>query len=200
MAAAHITRDSAERLAVHDGSGRPGQYRGGPEDQRIRGVQDLYAQAEAARKQSQALAGRLQATQHKASENWQLIRAAWTRAEEMRVRWLAGHSDPDRLRYWAYARLQARMASMPVIEQAKGILMARYGWREDQAFEALRRVSQRENIKVRDLAACIVARATRSAPARRRPARAASTPPRGAGEFAPRADSRGAKNRHRASA
>jgi AmiR/NasT family two-component response regulator len=31
------------------------------------------------------------------------------------------------------------MASMPVIEQAKGILMAQYGWPEEQAFDALRR-------------------------------------------------------------
>ena len=48
-------------------------------------------------------------------------------AEEIRVRWLAGHSDPDWLRCSAYVRLQARMASMPVIEQAKGIFMAQWG-------------------------------------------------------------------------
>jgi AmiR/NasT family two-component response regulator len=61
------------------------------------------------------------------------------------------------------------MASMPVIEQAKGILMAQYGWPEEQAFDALRRASQRENMKVRDLAASIVARTVRSAPARGMP-------------------------------
>jgi hypothetical protein len=54
---------------------------------------------------------------------------------------------------------------MPVIERAKGIIMAQYGWPEDQAFDALRRASQRENIKVRDLAAEIVAKTARSAPA-----------------------------------
>jgi len=167
MAAAHSMCDSANRLAGHHGSGQPGQCPGGPDEQRVRGTHDLYAQAEAARKQSQALAGQLQATQHKANENWRLIRAAWNRAEEIRVSWLADHSDPDRLRYSAYARLEARLASMPVIEQAKGILMAQYGWPEERAFDALRRASQRENVKVRDLAASVVARAVRSAPARR---------------------------------
>ena len=167
MAMVHTMGDSAKRLAGQDGSGRPSQRPGGPEKQRVRGTHDLYTQAEAARTQSQALAGRLQATQHKASENWQLIRAAWNRAEQIRVRWLADHSDPDRLRYSAHARLQARMASMPVIEQAKGIIMARHGWSEEQAFDALRRASRRENVKVRDLAASIVARTVRSAsPAR----------------------------------
>jgi AmiR/NasT family two-component response regulator len=39
--------------------------------------------------------------------------------------------------------LRARLASLPVIEQAKGILMARYGWPGDLAFEVLRRVSRR---------------------------------------------------------
>ena len=163
-------------------------------------VHELYAQALAARKQARHLAAELAESRRRTRENLQRIQDAWSRTARLQARRQESCTDPDRLRYSAYARLQARLASMPVIEQAKGILMARYGWREDQAFEALRRVSQRENIKVRDLAACIVARATRSAPARRRPARAASTPPRGAGEFAPRADSRGAKNRHRASA
>lgn len=101
MAAGHITRDSAIRPAGHDGSGRPSHGPGDTDDQRVRGAHDLYAQAEAARKQSQALAAQLQATQHKASETWQLIGAAWNRAEGIRVRWLAGHSDPDRLRHWA---------------------------------------------------------------------------------------------------
>jgi ANTAR domain-containing protein len=58
--------------------------------------------------------------------------------------WLGGSPGADRLRYSAYARLQARLASMPVIEQAKGIIMAHCGWPEDQAFDALRRASQRE--------------------------------------------------------
>jgi hypothetical protein len=43
--------------------------------------------------------------------------------------------------------------------------MAQCGWPEDQAFDALRRASQRENIKVRDLAAKIVATTAQSAAA-----------------------------------
>jgi hypothetical protein len=125
---------------------------------------DLYAQAEAARLQSRRLVRQLRATQRKADENWQHIQASWGQTQHIRALRLAARTDPDWLRHWAYARMQARLASMPVIEQAKGIIMAQCGWSEDQAFDALRRASQRENIKVRDLAAKIVARAC-SAPA-----------------------------------
>jgi AmiR/NasT family two-component response regulator len=47
-----------------------------------------------------------------------------------------------------------------VIEQAKGVLMAQAGCRPDEAFDILRRASQRTNVKVRDLAADIVERAS----------------------------------------
>ena len=161
-------------------------------------LHDLYAQAEAARKQSRLLAGQLHATERKARKNWQLILDAWDRAELIQADRQAARNDPDRLRYSAYARLQARLASMPVIEQAKGIIMAKYGWPEDQAFDALRRASQRENIKVRDLAASIVDQA-RSAPARRR-AGTASTAARSGRERLPKADSGGSRDRFRASA
>jgi len=43
-----------------------------------------------------------------------------------------------------------------VIEQAKGIIMAQNGCRPEEAFDLLRRASQRSNIKVRELAAQIV--------------------------------------------
>jgi AmiR/NasT family two-component response regulator len=59
------------------------------------------------------------------------------------------------------ARLQAQLASMPVIEQAKGVLMARQGCDADQAFELLRRASQRSSVPVRDLAEQIVKNAER---------------------------------------
>jgi len=163
-------------------------------------VHDLYAQARAARKQAQLLAGELQESRRRIAENLQLIQRAWGETARLQAKRRAFHADQDRLRYSAYARLQTRLASMPVIEQAKGILMAQYGWPEDRAFAALRQVSQRENVKVRDLAAGIVARAVRSAPAQRRRAGAASTAPRGAGEFVPQADSGGAKSRYRVSA
>jgi ANTAR domain len=81
---------------------------------------------------------------------------------------------PDR----AYARLQARLASMPVIEQAKGIIMAQTGCGPDEAFDLLRKASQRGNIPVRELSAGLVRQAAEvrlagdpgpgPAPARRR--------------------------------
>jgi ANTAR domain len=160
-------RESSRRVAGEDGPGRLGQRPDGHDERRVRDRRALYAQALAAREQSVLLAGRLQATQRKTGENWQLIQDAWGRVEQIRARRLAARSGTDRLRYSAYARMQARLASMPVIEQAKGIIMARYGWPEDQAFDALRRASQRQNIKVRDLATIIVAGAARPAPARR---------------------------------
>jgi hypothetical protein len=120
-------------------------------------LHELYAQAQAMRRQSRLLAERLWAIRCQIQETLQLIQAARSRERQIRELWLATHTQPERLRHSAYARLQARMDSMPVIEQAKGIIMAQYGWPEDQAFAALRWVSQRENMKVRDLAARIVA-------------------------------------------
>jgi len=54
------------------------------------------------------------------------------------------------------ARLHAQAATMPVIEQAKGVLMAQQGCGEDEAFDLLRRASQRSNTPVRVLAERIV--------------------------------------------
>ena len=53
--------------------------------------------------------------------------------------------------------LRAALESRPVIDQAKGVLVARHGCTPDKAFELLARASQRENRKVRDLAADVVA-------------------------------------------
>jgi hypothetical protein len=159
---------------------------------------DLYAQAEAARKRSMLLVRQFRATKRKAMENWQLVEAAWSQNEQIRARRVAARTDPEWLRYSAYARLQAQLASLPVIEQAKGIIMARYGWSEDQAFDALRRASQRENIKVRDLAASIVARTARSAP--RRPSGPASTTMRSGVQRGRRTGSGDSHDSYRASA
>jgi hypothetical protein len=57
----------------------------------------------------------------------------------------------------AFARLRAQLASQPVIDQANGILMARSGCDPDEAFDILRRASQRSQVKVRELAADVVA-------------------------------------------
>lgn len=49
------------------------------------------------------------------------------------------------------------MRSRAVIEQAKGVLMARStDISPDEAFDLLRRASQRENVKLRDIAQRIV--------------------------------------------
>ncbi len=45
---------------------------------------------------------------------------------------------------------------MPVIEQAKGVLMAQHRCGPDEAFDLLRRASQHANIKVSILATRIV--------------------------------------------
>jgi AmiR/NasT family two-component response regulator len=71
----------------------------------------------------------------------------------------AGRSQRELLHHSAYARLEARLATMPVIEQAKGILMAQTGCTAEQAFHMLRQASQRSNIKIRDLASQIIYRA-----------------------------------------
>jgi hypothetical protein len=67
-----------------------------------------------------------------------------------------GRPQRQRLHDSAFARLQARLDSLPVIEQAKGILMAQYRCRPEEAFDLLRRASQHANVKVSVLAAQIV--------------------------------------------
>lgn len=59
-------------------------------------------------------------------------------------------------------QLEEAMASRAVIEQAKGILMGRHGFSETEAFELLRRQSQRSNVKLRTVAAQVVADASGS--------------------------------------
>lgn len=58
----------------------------------------------------------------------------------------------------------AHVDTMPVIEQAKGILMAQHECGPDEAFDLLRRASQRFNVPVRDLAARLVRRVQRLEP------------------------------------
>ena len=67
-----------------------------------------------------------------------------------------GRSQREILHDSEFARLQARMGTMPVIEQAKGIVMAQQRCGPDEAFDLLRRASQHSNVKVHVLAAQIV--------------------------------------------
>jgi hypothetical protein len=67
-----------------------------------------------------------------------------------------GRPQREILHSSAYARLQAKLDTMPVIEQAKGVLMAQHRCGPDEAFDLLRRASQRANVKLSVLAAQIV--------------------------------------------
>jgi hypothetical protein len=60
-----------------------------------------------------------------------------------------------------FARLYARLATMPVIEQAKGILIFQQGCGPDEAFGLLRLASQRSNVPLRVLAEQIVSNVQR---------------------------------------
>ena len=88
-----------------------------------------------------------------------------------------GRPQRERLHESAFARLQARLDTMPVIEQAKGILMAEYRCSPEEAFDLLRRASQKANVKVSVLAEQIVAQITSPGPrpAKSSPALSASS-------------------------
>ena len=53
-------------------------------------------------------------------------------------------------------QLEEAMASRATIEQAKGVIMAQAGCSAEEAFERLRAASQRENVKLREIAERIV--------------------------------------------
>jgi len=55
--------------------------------------------------------------------------------------------------------LRRKLATLPAIEQAKGMLMGYYGISADVAFEVLRRWSMRSNLKLNSLCATLVTEA-----------------------------------------
>jgi hypothetical protein len=57
--------------------------------------------------------------------------------------------------------LRRLAASLPVIEQAKGVLMAYYGCDAEAAFSILRRWSSTRNVKLRTVAAAVLCAASR---------------------------------------
>src|ERR1700723_4367385 len=71
----------------------------------------------------------------------------------------AGRSRRQILHASAFARLQARLDTLPVIEQAKGIVMAQRQCGPEDAFDLLRRASQSAIVKVSVLAQRIVEQA-----------------------------------------
>ena len=96
----------------------------------------------AAREQATANLERLERTRSQLLATCQLVR-------EGRDRRAVLHESE-------YARLMARLETLPLIEQAKGVLVAQTGCDPDEAFALLKAASQRANVKVRDLAAEIV--------------------------------------------
>ena len=60
------------------------------------------------------------------------------------------------------AAMQGKIATLAVIEQAKGALMVTYGLTADEAFELLRFHSQTRNVKLRAIAAQLTARLSTS--------------------------------------
>lgn len=125
-------------------------------------VRDLYGRAHAARSHARALCGRLNAANGEAAKMLRLIRATIDRVDQVGDVRLAVSPGAAQRRNTACARLRAELASMPVIEQAKGIVMALRGWPADQALDALRQASQEKSITLQEMAERIVALPQRS--------------------------------------
>jgi ANTAR domain-containing protein len=98
---------------------------------------------------------RLEALSLRAQRAWRNTLALRGRAQAIRAMRIEV-SAQELLAVSRLARLHAQAATMPVIEQAKGVLMAQQGCGEDEAFDLLRRASQRSNTPVRVLAERIV--------------------------------------------
>ena len=107
-----------------------------------------------------ALVDRLEVARADVETNLARLHATKAQLDARREQWSSAKARRQALHESAYARLFARFESQPVIEQAKGVLMAESRCSADQAFDMLRRASQRQNIRVRDLAAQIVSRAS----------------------------------------
>jgi hypothetical protein len=105
------------------------------------------------------VASRLEAARLEFDAQTQRFEAARARLQATLDQLRKGRPRREMLRDSAFARLQARFDTMPVIEQAKGVLMARNHCGPEEAFDLLRRASQRANVKVSVLAAQIVEQA-----------------------------------------
>jgi AmiR/NasT family two-component response regulator len=88
-----------------------------------------------------------------------------------------GRSRREILHHSAFARLQARLDTLPVIEQAKGIMMAQRQCGPEDAFDLLRRASQSANVRVSVLAERIVEQAAARDPVKSRGDRSGSGRP-----------------------
>jgi len=102
-------------------------------------------------------AERIEATLRESRALKQLSAETIARSRATRNQIRRGWSQREVMHDSAFARLQAKHQTMPVIEQAKGIIMAQRRCGPDQAFDLLSGASQRANVKVHVLAAQIVA-------------------------------------------
>ncbi|MGV0716611.1 ANTAR domain-containing protein [Mycolicibacterium sp. XJ662] len=72
-------------------------------------------------------------------------------------------TEAERLRL-EVEQLRDKLAGQPVIEQAKGILMLAFGLTAENAFDVLRMLSQDSNVRLRQVARCVVDSWTRCGP------------------------------------
>jgi hypothetical protein len=100
--------------------------------------------------------GRLEAARLEFETQARRFEAARARLQVTLDQVRKGRPQREILHDSAYARLQARLETMPVIEQAKGILMAQHRCGPDEAFDLLRRASQSANVRISVLAAQVV--------------------------------------------
>jgi hypothetical protein len=112
---------------------------------------------------------RLGATLENVQSSYGELERTWQRAQMSLESSRLKRLDRNVLTNSAVARLQAQLATMPSIEQAKGILISETGCEPDEAFDRLRRASQRSNVPVRELAVRIVQKSIRRARATARP-------------------------------
>jgi hypothetical protein len=128
-----------------------------------------------------ALRRRIEAARAELEVNLMRAEVARTRLSVTRELMAGARSERQIQHTLALARLNAHLESLPVIEQAKGVLMAQAGCEADEAFKILRRASRRTNINVREAAADIVRRTSAShpdPPKSRQNASVLSAPPR----------------------
>jgi response regulator NasT len=57
------------------------------------------------------------------------------------------------------ARAQSDLAERKIVERAKGILMEKRGWSEEAAFQALRRMAMRQNVRLVEAARHVISAA-----------------------------------------
>ena len=102
---------------------------------------------------------RLAATRLEFDAQARRYEAATARLQVTLDRVRTGRSRREILHDSAFARLQARLDTLPVIEQAKGVVMAQRRCGPEDAFDLLRQASQSANVKVSVLASRIVEQA-----------------------------------------